>query len=106
MNKELFAKAKEAKSAEEFLSLAKKNGIEMTEDSAKVLYERMNTSGELSDDELNSVSGGGCSDIFVYKIDNPNTACPKCGKREVTEGPIGDEQVCYCHDCRYTWVKK
>lgn len=45
-NQEFLAKAKEAKTPGELLSLAKENGIEMTD--------------ELADDELNNVSGGGC----------------------------------------------
>ena len=57
MNKELIAKAKEAKSAEELLALAKENGIEMTEEQAKELYELLQ-SGELSDDDLDGVAGG------------------------------------------------
>ena len=63
MNKELFEKAKTAKSAEELLALAKENEVEMTEESAKAYYELMQSQtkiGELSDEELDNVSGGGC----------------------------------------------
>ncbi len=61
MNKELLAKAKEAKTPEELMSLAKENGIEMTEESAKAYFEQLNPkTGELSDDELDNVAGGGC----------------------------------------------
>ena len=35
MNKELLAKAKETKTPEELLALAKENGAELTEESAK-----------------------------------------------------------------------
>ena len=40
MKKELTAKAKQAKTPEELMSLAKENGIEMTEESAKDVYKR------------------------------------------------------------------
>lgn len=56
---ELIAKAKAAKSAEELLELAKANNVEITEDMAKTFFEQLNTSGALSDDELEAVSGGG-----------------------------------------------
>ena len=38
--KELFEKAKEAKSAEELLSLAKENGMELTEEEAAAAIKR------------------------------------------------------------------
>lgn len=57
---ELIEKAKQAKSAEELLSLAKENEIELSGDEAKEYFEQLNKSGELSDEELDNVSGGGC----------------------------------------------
>lgn len=58
MNEELIAKAKEAASAEELFAIAKENNVEMTEETAKELYDRFHTSGELSDEELSSAAGG------------------------------------------------
>ena len=59
MNKELLAKAKEAKTSDELMSLAKENGIELTAESAASYFERLNSkTGELSDSELDNVSGG------------------------------------------------
>ena len=61
MNNELIAKAKEAKTAEELMALAKESGEEITEESAKAYFDLLNPkTGELSDDELDNVSGGGC----------------------------------------------
>ena len=61
MNKELLAKAKETKTPEELLALAKENGAELTEESAKAYFDRLHPqTGELSDDELDNVAGGGC----------------------------------------------
>ena len=61
MNEEMITKAKEAKSVEELIALAKENGIELTEEDAKMYFEQLSAKkGELSDDELESVSGGGC----------------------------------------------
>ena len=56
--KEQFKKAKEAKSAGELLALAKENGIEMTAEKADKYYVGLRKSAELSEDELNNVSGG------------------------------------------------
>ena len=60
ISKELIEKAKTAKTAEEMLEMAKAENIELTvEQAAKALAE-LNKSGELSDEELDNVSGG-CS---------------------------------------------
>ena len=59
-HKEMFEKAKEAKSVEELMSLAKENGMELSKESAAAYFEEMHKSGELSDGELDNVAGGGC----------------------------------------------
>ena len=60
ISKELLEKAKTAKKAEELIEMAKEENIELTvEQAAKALAE-LNKSGELSDEELDNVSGG-CS---------------------------------------------
>ena len=59
MNKELLAKAKEAKNPDELMSLAKENGIGLTEEETKAYFDRLHPqTGELSDSELDNVSGG------------------------------------------------
>ena len=61
MNEEMIIKAKEAKSVEELMALAKENGVELNEEDAKMYFEQLNAKkGELSDDELDAVAGGGC----------------------------------------------
>ena len=61
LNKELLTKAKAAKTAEEIMALAKENGMELTEESAKAYLDLLHPqTGELSDDELDNVAGGGC----------------------------------------------
>ena len=61
MNTELIAKAKQTKSPEELMALAKENGIELTEESAQAYFNQLNPkTGELADDELDNVAGGGC----------------------------------------------
>ena len=61
INNELIAKAKETKSVEELMALAKENDIEMTEENAEAYFNQFHpTSGELSDEELDNVAGGSC----------------------------------------------
>lgn len=53
--------AKNCSSAEELLVLAERNEIKMTAEQAKQYFSYLNpNTGELSDDELDNVSGGGC----------------------------------------------
>ncbi len=60
MNKELIEKAEEAKSVDELLKLAKENKVELSKEKAQEIFSRLHCEGELVDDELDSVSGGGC----------------------------------------------
>lgn len=77
MNKELIAKAKKTKTTEELWAIAKENGAEMSKESAKAYFELLHPkSGEISDDELNNVSGG-CNTEDGRKI---VTVCHGCGK--------------------------
>ena len=69
ISKELLEKAKQAKTAEELLEIAKAENIEMSEEQAAKAFAELNKSGELSDEELDNVAGG-CSpsDPPKYKV--------------------------------------
>ena len=86
-------KAKQANSPEELLALARENSIELTEDKAKEYFERLNNSSELSDEELDNVSGG-CGD---YSYKRTSMTCMKCQKNivSVTNKKTG-EKWCEC----------
>ena len=71
---ELIEQAKKAESVEALLALAKENGIDLTAERAEKLFSEWHTTKELSDDELNSVSGGCGKD---------STICPACGSTDV-----------------------
>ena len=74
LTKELVAKAKEAKTSEELMALAKEAGIDMTEESAALAFEQLNSkTGELSDSELDNVSGG-CGGGYDAGRPNPRFA--------------------------------
>ena len=87
MNNELMEKAKQAKSAEELLAIAKENGIEATEEEAKQYFAQLHSAtGELSDDELDNVSGGGCNKgdgrlVVTIGYSCGNWACKYCGQK-------------------------
>lgn len=110
---ELILKAKEAKSAEELIVLAKENGFELTEEDAKIYFDQLSPkSGELSDDELDNVAGGGCPDGYtVTTVADKCYAfeCKKCGykPRGTTYGvqkcrECGTLVVCNnCKHCEY-----
>jgi len=55
---EMLNAAKNAKTAEELIALAKENNIEATEEEIRTYYEQTHTTGELADDELDNVAGG------------------------------------------------
>ena len=60
MEKEVIAKLKEAKSAEDIIAIAKECGKELTAEQAQELLDRMKGSanGELSDEDMEAVAGG------------------------------------------------
>ena len=62
VSKELLEKARTANSAEELLAMAKAESVELTTEEAVQAFAKLNKNGELSDEELDNVSGGGCGD--------------------------------------------
>ena len=82
---ELIEKAKNAKSAEELLALAKENDVEITEEEAKIYFDQLNSNGSVSDEELDAVAGGGLfcpsdEEDSSEKEEKPNLhPCPICG---------------------------
>ena len=97
MNKELLEKAKRAKNAEELIALAKENGMEMTEESANAYLDLLHSKngeladGELTDDELDNVSGGGCHKDGKLVV----TVCHTCGYFKCKR--CGNERTLQCH---------
>ena len=99
MNQELITKAKAAKSVEELLELAKASNVELSEEQAKDYFAKLNpTKGELSDDELDDVSGGGCGE-------SKTKYCPNCNSelRMISEGTGNFSMKFYylCDACGY-----
>lgn len=127
MNGELIEKAKNAHSAEELLILAEKENITLTKEQAEEYFARLNpTMGELADDELDAVSGGGCGgyasaslDGHYYKLVNARKdscnrfTCRVCGSGrgnhapgcDITEG-LGDVCMCCMHNGGHQLIGK
>ena len=72
MNEELLKRLGGVKSPEEVTAIAKEYGQELTQEQAQELSDKLNAgavSGELSDEELDTVAGGGIYESFweAYK---------------------------------------
>ena len=117
-SKELIEKAKTAKSAEELLAMSKAEGFELPEGEAKTVFSKLNKTGELSDEELNNVSGGcGGEEITEPKYKEGDLvwisggfACYTCGRyrafkvTEVHRSPVGKHTYSVaCPDCGEKW---
>ena len=81
LNEEQIAKAKACKNQNELLALAKAEGI------------------ELSDEQLEAVSGGFCSET--------TEPCPKCGSTSIKKEHRGNDvhmhTVFICKKCKHEW---
>ena len=115
---EMIEQAKAAKSAEELLEIAKANNVEMTEDEAATYFAQLTPkSGELEDDDLDSVAGGSCSteDEFPYyksavRVTSGQT-CPKCGSDsgiifDTSNGSGKAKKGIVCDKCKVGWSYK
>ena len=58
---EVMERANNAKSPEELLAMAKEMGVALTAEEAEEAYGMLHKKGELSDEELDNVAGGGCN---------------------------------------------
>ena len=80
---EQIARAKSCKTQDELLSMAKAEGI------------------ELSDEQLEAVNGGICTST-------PDFVCPACGSKNVTtkhnENSIAEWYSNTCKDCGKRWI--
>ena len=79
LSDEQIAKLKECKTQEEILALAKEEGVELT------------------DEQLEAVSGGIC---LVQEVGDTRKTCPECGSKNVIV--LGDQYL-LCNDCKHRW---
>lgn len=111
---ELMEKAKAAKSTEELMKIAEENGIDLTAEQADDYFERINASGELNDEELSGVAGGGCNKNYDPVVVIANRCneweCILCGGRITPETTVHGDHNCpgtnilidiNCNRCKY-----
>lgn len=98
MEKELIEKARAAKTPEELMTLAKENGTELTEAEAASYFAQLHPkTGELSDEELDNVAGGGC---YAYDGALLTTIGYRCKLYEAApDRSFGVKGT--CHRCKY-----
>ena len=85
--------AKAAKSPEELIATAKEAGVEITLEQAAAFLKQ----GELADEELESVAGGGC----LYEPDF--VKCPKCRSENLIISFMEIEMAYECKSCGHKW---
>jgi hypothetical protein len=108
-SEEILAKANKMKSVEELLSLAKENDIPLTREQAQEYYTQLTPkSGELSDEELDNVGGGGCAsnpvegDYFMPEITRCDLwTCKNCGSTKSKGVSIGRHMLAVCEGCNF-----
>ncbi len=93
ISEDLIKKAKTAGTVEELLAMAKENGYEMTEEEAKTAFSRLNSTGEVADDELEAVAGGGNCNLKDYN------KCPYCQSYDITKVLCGSDSHWSCAGC-------
>lgn len=112
MNKELLAKAKNAKTVEELAEIAKENNVELPMESAKAYFELLHPqTGEISDEELDNVSGGGCRRKDGYLIVTVGNSCgfwgcKKCGSFSRNSFCERCGKLASCNNCKYCSYEK
>lgn len=96
----MMEKAQGAKTPEELLVLAKEADIQMSPQEAEETFALLNKKGELSDEELDNVAGGGCDttvDGKTYTVVSSGLDCftgqyeanyERDGVSEVVAGPL------------------
>ena len=104
MSKENIEMAKEAKSVEELLALAKENNYPLTEEEAQNYFNQFHATGELSDDELDQVGGGCGGGKETYNKDGYWIIPYDCSSyycSEFEQKFVGGTQAKCCYHCYY-----
>lgn len=93
MDEKLLEKAKEAKTLDELKGLLSENGFDMGDENAEEFYARIHSDEELSDEELDGLSGGREGKGYY------RTRCPRC---EMDTMVISSRtHIGRCSNCRF-----
>lgn len=96
MEKDLLKKAQNVKSKEELLVLLKENAVDIPGDKVDELYAQIKSHGEIGDDDLGKVTGGGSYSPEGFL---KSTIVYNCNLFEYAEGAVGPKGICYM--CKY-----
>lgn len=99
---EMIEKARKAGTPEELIRLAEANNMTISAQEAEELFRKLNpAAGELSEKELENVSGGGCGGEGSRgaHVRLPGGVCPFCG----TQNPSGYYGYSYSHYGQTQW---
>lgn len=72
MDENLLKKLRNAQTSEDIIKMAREEHIELGQEEAKEIFDKFHATGELNDDEIEAVSGGGCHKNLDFNF-NPNT---------------------------------
>lgn len=93
MDNKIVEAARKCQSAEELIALAAGNGIELSDEKAQEYFKKLKAEPlEIAEDELDNVSGGGCS--------SHKQTCTYCGSENLRfegNGPMCKNY--FCQDC-------
>lgn len=92
MDEKLLEKAKETKTVEELKTLLSENGFDMDDENAEEFYARIHSDEELSDEELDGLSGGREGKGYY------TTKCPRCDMYTMVIS--GRTRIGRCSNCR------
>lgn len=95
ITQELIEKAKAMGRPEEIMKLAKEAGVELTIEEAQAYFSQLHNTGELPDDELDNVAGGGCGG-------GGYPPCPVCGGKVLK---VPHSNYLYCTACGWDNLK-
>lgn len=105
-HEELILKAKEAKTVEAILAIAKENGLDVSREDAEMYIQMNRESGELPDEALNGVTGGAAYTlrdgylIVTNFHECDRWKCDKCGGDRIEYMRVASESGwAWAHKC-------
>ena len=112
-SEEMLEKAKNVRSEKELMSLAEENGVELSQQEAAEYFAQLNKSGELSDEELDNVAGGGCHKkdgrlVVTIMHSCEQFVCKSCGRSGEHTHHVGNIVTVYpsCEICKFCYYEK
>lgn len=100
-SKELISKAKSCKTKEELLDLARSENVELSDKEVENIMSSFKSEGQLSDDELENVTGGTCYGDGWDGKDRPIVTETNCCRLFEPAGKWDPPYDMICPNCKY-----